>query len=450
MVNAHSPSAAPQAANAASKQSQPLWLLLTECARAVEAVEAGHSLTELLDRCPPELKPGVQALSFTTMRQLGMARALLELLVNKKPAPWVRGLLLSTLALAHEAVYTPHTLVNQAVQACKKQAPAASGFVNAVLRRFLREQAQLQAAIASQPSAQWNHPAWWIELMQRDWPTQWQAILSANNQAGPMTLRVNRRKQSVEAYQQLLQAQGLNSHPVGDDGLILAQAVAVNRLPGFDAGDVSVQDAHAQMATPLLLAAGVQPGASILDACSAPGGKTAHLLERLDANVMALDMDKQRLTRVDDTLHRLGLHAQTLAANAAEPSTWWDGQLFDAILLDAPCSASGIVRRHPDVRWLRRPSDVGQLAQTQLQLLQALWPLLQPGGVLLYCTCSVFKQEGQTLVDAFLQRQPEALALASPGHLLPVVEYPFGALDTPPAGDGFFYAMLRKQHLPPA
>ncbi len=428
------------------KQSQPLWLLLIECARAVEAVEAGHSLTEQLDRCPPELKPGVQALSFTAMRKMGMARALLDILVNKKPTPWVRGLLLTTLALADEALYTPHTLVNQAVQACKKQAPAASGFVNAILRRYLREQIQLHTSLTAQLPAQWNHPAWWIAQMQKDWPEQWPAILAANNQAGPMTLRVNRRQQTQQSYQQLLLSQGLESQAVGDDGLVLLQAVPVGRLPGFHEGHVSVQDAHAQMATPLLLSAGVKPGARILDACSAPGGKTAHLLERLDATVLALDMDKQRLTRVDDTLKRLGLQAQTMAANAAEPTTWWDDQLFDAILLDAPCSASGIVRRHPDVRWLRRPTDIGQLAQTQQKLLDALWPLLQAGGVLLYCTCSVFKQEGQDVIDAFLQRQPEAQALASPGHLLPVVEYADGSTASAPAGDGFFYALLRKKH----
>ncbi len=436
MVNDISPS---------PKQSQPLWQLLIECARAVEAVEAGHSLTEQLDRCPSELRPGVQALSFTAMRKMGMARALLDILVSKKPAPWVRGLLLSTLALADEAIYTPHTLVNQAVQACKKQAPAASGFVNAILRRYLREQTQLQASLTTQAPAQWNHPAWWIALMQKDWPEQWPAILAANNQAGPMTLRVNRRQQTRQNYQQLLLDQGMESQAVGEDGLVLSQAVAVGRLPGFHEGHVSVQDAHAQMATPLLLNSGIKSGARILDACSAPGGKTAHLLERIDASVLALDMDKQRLTRVDDTLKRLGLQAQTLAANAAEPSTWWDGHLFDAILLDAPCSASGIVRRHPDVRWLRRPTDIGRLAQTQQQILEALWPLLKAEGVLLYCTCSVFKQEGQDVIDAFLQRQPDALALASPGHLLPVVEYADGSPASPPAGDGFFYALLRKK-----
>jgi len=219
----------------------------------------------------------------------------------------------------------------------------------------------------------------------------------------------------------------------------------VQRLPGFEAGDVSVQDAAAQLAAPLLVYASGQAlpaGARVLDACAAPGGKTAHLLELADLDVTALDADPARLARVNDTLDRLGLHARTLAADASQPSAWWDGQPFDAILLDAPCSASGIVRRHPDVRWLRRDRDIAALARTQDAILDALWPLLKPGGHLLYCTCSVFKEEGQDRVDAFLQRTPSALARPAPGHLLPVVEY----LDAAPAdrGDGFFYALLAK------
>jgi len=221
--------------------------------------------------------------------------------------------------------------------------------------------------------------------------------------------------------------------------------VPVQRLPGFEQGDVSVQDAAAQIAAPLLVYASGQalpPGARVLDACAAPGGKTAHLLELADLDVTALDADPARLARVTDTLSRLGLQARTLAADARQPASWWDGRPFDAILLDAPCSASGIVRRHPDVRWLRRESDIAALARTQDAILGALWPLLKPGGHLLYCTCSVFKMEGQERIDAFLQRTPDARALPSPGHLLPVVEYLDPARHN--RGDGFFYALLSK------
>jgi len=220
-------------------------------------------------------------------------------------------------------------------------------------------------------------------------------------------------------------------------------------LPGFAEGDVSVQDAAAQRAAPLLIGAGLPRGARVLDACAAPGGKTAHLLELADLEVTALDSDPKRLTRVTETLQRLGLHARTVAADAGEPASWWDGTPFDAILLDAPCSASGIVRRHPDVRWLRRAADIAALTAIQARLLAALWPLLTPGGRLLYCTCSVFKAEGEHQIDAFLQRNPGARLAAhpaSPGHLLPLAD---NGNDRPPPGpspvaDGFFYALIEK------
>jgi 16S rRNA (cytosine967-C5)-methyltransferase len=237
--------------------------------------------------------------------------------------------------------------------------------------------------------------------------------------------------------------------------VVLEQPCPVQRLPGFDTGDVSVQDAAAQRAAPLLLGLGdganqrLPAGARVLDACAAPGGKTAHLLELADLDVLALDSDASRLVKVDESLVRLGLRARCLAADAGDPSSWWDGLPFDAILLDAPCSASGIVRRHPDVRWLRRATDIAALAHTQARLLDALWPTLAPGGRLLYCTCSIFRAEGQAQIDAFLQRQPDAALAsrpASPGHLLPlpdnldnVAVHAFGA-----AADGFFYALLEK------
>lgn len=271
-----------------------------------------------------------------------------------------------------------------------------------------------------------------------------------------MTLRANLRHGSTAAYRNRLVEAGLltadappsNDAPDQPQPIVLTHGVPVQRLPGFDQGDVSVQDAAAQIAAPLLVYAGGQKlpaGARVLDACAAPGGKTAHLLELADLDVTALDADPERLARVNDTLQRLGLQARTVAADASQPAAWWDGQLFDAILLDAPCSASGIVRRHPDVRWLRRDTDIASLARTQNAILDALWPLLKPGGHLLYCTCSVFKMEGQERIDAFLQRSPDARAHPAPGHLLPVVEYldPAGQ----DRGDGFFYALLSKSPL---
>ena len=226
----------------------------------------------------------------------------------------------------------------------------------------------------------WNHPRWWIERLKKDHPQQWQAILEANNTQAPMTLRVNARKSSPQQYLSRLRAAGVDASPTGEHGVVLARPRPVHEIPGFDEGVVSVQDAAAQLAAPLLLKGmDCSLPLAILDACAAPGGKTAHLLELADARVTALDIDPARCERIHETLGRLGLRADVLAADAGQPSKWWDGQPFDAILLDAPCTASGIVRRHPDVRWLRRESDIAQLAAVQARLLAVLVAAAQAG-----------------------------------------------------------------------
>ena len=251
------------------------------------------------------------------------------------------------------------------------------------------------------------------------------------------------------------QAEGLSSQPVGEQGLLLARPMPVQAVPGFDEGLCSVQDAAAQCAAPLLLNGLARPegrGLRVLDACAAPGGKTAHLLERLQDHdsVLALDVDAQRCARIHDNLHRLQLQAEVRAADAAEVESWWDGQAFDAILLDAPCTASGIVRRHPDVRWLRRPTDSAQLAKIQAQLLQTLWPLLADGGKLLYCTCSVFKAEGEQQITAFVAHNTDAVLRPAPGHLLPQTAGAGGGVpdNLPGDHDGFYYALLEKRLAP--
>lgn len=435
--------------------SLPLAELLNHSADAVQAVRAGQSLNAALARCPAAARPGAQALSFHALRWLGAAQALRALLAPKPPPPKVDALLLTALALLWpqaEAPYAEHTLVDQAVDAARRRAKPSAAFVNAVLRRFLRERDALVAAALRDPLARFNHPGWWIDRLKADWPGDWQAILAADNQHPPMTLRVNARRGDAAGYVARLAEHGLAAEAIGAQAVRLVQPCPVTRLPGFAQGDVSVQDAAAQRAAPLLIGAGparLQPGARVLDACAAPGGKTAHLLELADLDVLALDADPARLARVDETLARLGLSARRVAADAGAPDAWWDGQPFDAILLDAPCSAAGIVRRHPDVRWLRRGSDIPALAATQARLLDALWPLLAPAGRLLYCTCSVFKAEGQDQIDAFLQRQPGAALAASPaspGHLLPL---PDNATERPghdigAAADGFFYALIEK------
>lgn len=450
--------------------SPPLHRLLALAADAVHAVRNGQSLTDWLNRCPTELRPAVQALSFTVLRRLGAAQAVRARLAPKAPPPRVDALLVCALALLWpgETAYTEHTLVDQAVQAAHKLAPKQAGFVNAVLRRFLRERdALVPRVLAEEPIATHNHPRWWQERLARDWPDHWPALLAANQQRPPMTLRVNPAHGDADRYLDRLRQAGIAARPAGPlfpQALVLEQPQPVQALPGFDTGEASVQDASAQLAAPLLLGllapqdlAPGEPwsrlgaGARVLDACAAPGGKTAHLQE-LGGNaldLLALDADPKRLTRVRENLERLQLAGDVRAADARHTARWWDGRPFDAILLDAPCSASGIVRRHPDVRWLRRDSDIATLARTQDELLEALWPLLKPGGRLVYATCSVFREEGQDRIDAFLQRHDDARSrqfAKAAGHLLPLADNePIAS----PQGDvavtdGFYYALLEK------
>jgi 16S rRNA (cytosine967-C5)-methyltransferase len=431
----------------------PLWRQLQAAAGVLAAIRTGVSGTAALDGVPAALRPGVQALTYQVLRALGRAEALRRLLVPRRPPPAVDALLCTALALGWDetaASYEGFTLVNQAVEAAKRTHAlrGQAGFVNGCLRRFLRERPALVARTAQDPVACWNHPVWWIERLREDHPDYWQAILTANNRPAPMTLRVNTRRGSVEAYLQGLQAAGLQAHRNGVYGVTLAAAQPVAALPGFADGAVSVQDAAAQLAAPLLLQGWTgRAGLRVLDACAAPGGKTAHLLELADCAVTALEIDPGRAGRIGQTLQRLGLQAKVQVADAGRPEGWWDGQPFDAILLDAPCTASGIVRRHPDVRWLRRESDIGQLAATQARLLATLWPLLQPGGRLLYCTCSVFKAEGEQQIQTFLAHNTEACLMPSPGHLLP--QFAVGNGDVPDNQgsdhDGFYYALLEKR-----
>lgn len=427
--------------------------LLERTADVVAAVRGGRSLTDALDAVQAELRPGVLALASDVMRQLGTAQALRERLAPRTPVAWVDALLLSALVLLlpcddGDAPYADHTLVDQAVQAANVRARAASGFVNAVLRHFLRERAALVEAVRHQGVAAFNHALWWIERVRQDWPTQWRELLAADNEPPPMVLRVNARRSDAAHYVQRLAAQGRAAHVVGPQAVWLPTPCPVTQLPGFADGDVSVQDLSAQRAAPLLLGAGVPERARVLDACAAPGGKTAHLLELAQLELTALDVDAARLQRVQQNLQRLHLQATLACADARSVPAWWDGKPFDAVLLDAPCSASGIVRRHPDVRWLRRAQDVATLARTQAELLEALWPTVAPGGMLMYATCSIFRLEGEQQIDAFLQRhRAEGLQADgnAPGHLLPLPDNgPHRFAAAPVVGDGFFYALIRK------
>ncbi len=391
-------------------------------------------------------------MTFHVLRSLGRAQVLRKLITRHPPPPLADALLCAALALAwreQDAPYDLFTLVNQTVDAAKRNAATQpqAGFINACLRRFLRERDALIERVDRNPVAVWNHPKWWIHQIQKDWPNSWQEILAADNRHAPMTLRINARRTTVLAYMNMLNSAGLEATTTGDWGITLKHAVPVQELPGFANGVVSVQDSAAQLAAPLLLAGLTSTGVPrILDACAAPGGKAAHLLELVDCNLTVLDVDPDRCQKIHQTMQRLGLFAKVLVADAANPEDWWDGRLFDAVLLDAPCSASGIVRRHPDIPWLRRQSDIAQLVGTQAKLLKALWPLLKVGGRLLYCTCSTFRVEGEKQIQTFLAHNTDASLRPSYGHLTPLDRNNSSPVPHNPMGDhdGFYFALLEK------
>ena len=434
----------------------PLWRQLQACAGALQMVVEGRNHSQALSAVAPALRPAAQALLFAVLRHWETTQAVRNLLVKRAPSAPVNALLctgLGLLLLGNEAMYPVHTLVSQLVEAAKHQPQtrAQASFINACVRRFLREEKALMDQALQGLPAQWNFPLWWIKRVQRDYPSDWQIILQASQQAAPMGLRVNRRKISRENLQQLWAEKGILADAVGEDGLVLRQAQPVQAIEGFSQGLCSVQDAAAQLAVPLLLKGLLASNGgrlNVLDACAAPGGKTAHLLEYSDVDVWALDIDAQRCERVQENLQRLGLQAKVVCADVADTSSWWTGQLFDAILLDAPCTASGIVRRHPDIPLLRRESDIAALVKEQRRLLDALWPLLAPGGRMVYCTCSVFRDEGQYQIDSFLARNTQAVLRPSPGHLMPgMAANPAGLLDNAASGhDGFFYAVLEQRN----
>lgn len=338
-----------------------------------------------------------------------------------------------------------HAAVNETVAAAKVLRKLwARSLVNGVLRNYQRREQALLDEVRQHPEAAYAHPAWLIEALQAAWPDQWQTILDANNQHPPMTLRNNRRKQSRDHYLQQLADNAISARAgeMSPDAIYLAQAMDVKALPGFGEGAVSVQDEASQLVPGLMQ---LQAGHRVLDACAAPGGKTSHLLEHQpELNLLALDSDRRRIRRVQENLHRLSLQAKVRCADATDIGSWWDGQPFDRILLDAPCTATGIIRRQPDIKLLRQQSDVARLAELQHGLLESLWPCLAPGGLLLYTTCSVLPAENREQIASFVTRHGDACV----GNL----SVP-GALDTAPGrqlfptgdgNDGFFYALLRK------
>lgn len=413
-------------------------------AEAVAAVLAGRNLTDVLAQqrqkhtLDVRQRAAIQDISYGTLRRYGEIGFVLRKLVSRPDLdPPIHALLAVGIQQLGWGRAASHAVVDFAVKAASQiNGGRAKGLVNAVLRNFLRQREALMQAAQADDVARWNHPAWWIAAMREAYPQDWQGILAANNQHPPMSVRVNRRKVGRDAYLAQLAAVGMAGEAEGEDGIRLQQPVGVDKLPGFADGLCSVQDLGAQWAAPLL---DVADGMRVLDACCAPGGKTGQLLEYADLDLTALDADAARLQRVQSNLDRLGLSAKVVQGDAAKPAGWWDGQPFDRILADVPCSASGVARRHPDIKWLRRPEDFAQFATQQAPMLDALWGCLKPGGRLLYVTCSVFPQENQNQLADFIARHADARQLALPaglpasGQLLPNERH-----------DGFFYALLAK------
>ena len=420
------------------KQSATLAAQLAEAAQIVARVAGGRSLNEEIGRLNElDSRAALIDLTHGTLRRYGRVQAIVGKLSRRgRPDAQIEALLWCALYALESARHAEHTVVDEAVKACGLiERWPVKGYVNALLRAFLRQRSALEAQLSADPQAAYQHPEWWIELARAAYPDAWQVVLAAGNDHPPMALRINRRRTAIEAYARRLDEQGIAARGLAIDGLLLERPLPIERLPGFAAGEVSVQDTGAQRAAHCL---DLQAGQRVLDACAAPGGKSAHILELADVELTALDIDAARARRIEPNLERLGLRARIHVADASRPDDWWDGRPFDRILADVPCSASGIARRHPDVKWLRRAADIGAFAERQRAILTALWRVLAPGGKLLYATCSIFPQENEAVVERFAAGEPTALRLppgdGAPPQWLPDNEH-----------DGFYYALIAKR-----
>ena len=418
-------------------------------ANVLLAVENGQSLTQCLppalNQLPPEQRPQLQAICYGTCRWFHRLDGELNQRLKKplrKPDRVVHHLMLVALFQLRFSEQATYAVLNETVEACRAlDKPHLTGLVNGVLRAAERE----GAPEPNDDSSRFSHPVWMVEKLRHNWPEDWQAILAANNTQAPMTLRVNALRFSREEYLNLLAEAGIEAKPTrfAPHGIQLERPLPVERLPWFEDGGASVQDEAAQLCTTLL---DLQPGQRVLDACAAPGGKTCAILEACGElhEVVAIDESAERLPRVQENLDRLDLHATLTQADAADIDSWWDGAPFDRILLDVPCSATGVIRRHPDIKLLRRESDIVPLASIQLGLLEAMWSILKPGGRLVYATCSVFPQENHRIIQRFLKQQEQATLVQNNADWGRDMDTGRQLLPDPDSHDGFFYAVLEK------
>ena len=405
-----------------------------------------HALSAVLQAVPDmasQQRGALQDLCYGTLRFYGKLQRILEKLLHKPvPDAQLRCLILVALYQLMYSKAAPHTVVDNAVRAVSTHNPAAAGLTNAVLRNFLRQRESVLSSVASSEEGRYAYPQWWIDRVKEQHGDHAEAILLAGNLHPPMTLRVNIKRITAIEYVALLTQHDMQARVIVPDAVLLARPVPVDRLPGFHDGMISVQDAGAQYAAHIL---DVRDGMRVLDACAAPGGKTAHLLEMHGCELIALDKDEQRLEKVRENLQRLQLEASVQCGDAALPEEWWDGRPFQRILADVPCSASGVVRRHPDIKWLRLPADIDGFAQQQLAILNALWRLLAVDGKLLYATCSIFAPENQRAIDGFLQQHDDARLDSEPVAALQAApEFINGQLLPNDQHDGFYYALLHK------
>jgi 16S rRNA (cytosine967-C5)-methyltransferase len=433
-----------------------LYISQQIAANAVNQVLSGRNLTLALPaalaafpNATPQQRGAAQDLSYGTLRFYGEIDAYLSQLLEK-PLTDDRIhtlLLVAVYQLLHDKA-DAFTVVNQAVYAVselKRPVPKswAKGLVNAILRNFLRQKDQLAKTLPSSEVATYSYPQWWINKLKMQYPDHWQTMLQTGNAHPPMTLRVNTQKISITDYMQLLARQDIEATHIGGQAVTLTRPQPVEKIPGFTDGIVSVQDYGAQLAAYLL---DLKPNLKVLDACCAPGGKTGHVLELADVALTSLDSDEARLQRVQSNLDRLALSANLVVGDASSAS-WWDGQSFDRILADVPCTASGIVRRHVDIKWLRREADIASFAAQQAKILPSLWQMLAKGGKLLYVTCSVFNEENQAQVDNFLLNNTDATQLPfelPANHPQASITQLKGQLIPSTAHDGFYYALLQK------
>jgi 16S rRNA (cytosine967-C5)-methyltransferase len=417
-------------------------------ANCVSEVIKGHNLNHVFDRhfdhhshITPQQKSIAIFLAYGAIRFLGENQFFIRKLINKKITnKKIEALLCVALFQLNHDQSNDFTIVNEAVEAAKFINKSWAGsFVNGVLRNFIRQKDNLKSELKNDEEAFYSYPLWWIRLVKEAYNKDWESILLNGNKHPPLTLRINVRKINLKQYEEKLKSESIEYRVLGDIALELTQPIPVEKIPGFIEGEVSVQDFGAQLAAKLL---DLKDGQVCLDACSAPGGKTGHMLEIADIELVSIDQQKERLYKVKENLERLQLHAHLKCADLLAIKSWWNDKLFDRILLDTPCSASGVVRRHVDIKWLRRPRDIEMFAKQQKIMLQAMWQLLKKGGKLLYATCSIFPDENQRVIDDFIKEHSDAKEVKwsvdskyskYENQLIPSENH-----------DGFFYALFEK------